>query len=79
MAEGITLAGIRKKLSVKKPLAIGATGIAGIYLLSKYLQGSKENRILNALQQQSAVTNELLQRSAVDKSRDPKVSSYPEY
>jgi uncharacterized membrane protein YgdD (TMEM256/DUF423 family) len=78
-ADGITLLDVHKKLTVSKPLVAGAAGVAGIYLLSKYLQASKENRILNALQQQAATTNALLQRSVVNNKGEPKVSNYPEY
>jgi hypothetical protein len=77
--DGLTLLNVNKKVTVGKPLLFGAAGLLGVYLLSKYLQSSKENRIFNTMEKQTSAINELVKRSLPETSGVPKVSNYPEF
>lgn len=80
MPERIPLIKSTRELSVGKPVIYGAAGILGLYLLSKYLQASRENRILNGIQQlaqsNAAIASGLGQNKIND---EPRITNYPEF
>ena len=78
-SDAFTLYNVNKQVTVRKPVLYGAAGVLGLYLLSKYLQNSDQNRILNSIQNQAVRTNSLLERSVMGDPNVPKESNYPEH